>query len=133
LIEPVAFVMSGVHFGDYLGLERPVFEGEYTVIALDIKDHHLNVLGVVHGGVITTLSDTTMGTASFVQARRPLVTVELKISFMRPAFKGRLTAKAKVLKKGEHLVFAACSVFDEEGKEVAVALGTYMIIDQIKR
>lgn len=125
--------MSQIHFGSYLGLGQPVFEGDTTTIGLEVKDHHLNMLGVVHGGVITTLSDTAMGNASFANAKHPLVTVELKVSFMRPAFRGRIEARARVLKKGEHLLFATCTVVDQDGREIAVALGTYMMIDQIKK
>jgi uncharacterized protein (TIGR00369 family) len=133
LKPPSAHALSTEHYGSFIGLESPKFEGDYTIIDLDTQKHHLNQLGVVHGGVMTSMLDTAMGNSCFFLVKKPLVTVELKVSFMRPVFGGKITARARVLKKGEHLIFASASVFDFEGLEVAAALGTYMMVDTLKR
>ena len=79
-----------------------------------------------------TLADNAMGSACQDVAQKNVVTVELKISFMRPVFSGTVTARGRVLKKGEHLLFAECHIFNEGGVQVAVALGTYMMVEELK-
>jgi len=93
----------------------------------------INSLGVVHGGVLTTIADMAMGYACSSLCTLKVVTVELKLSFMKPVFSGKPTAEGKVLKKREHLLFASCAIFDEDGHQVVTALGTYMMVQELKK
>ena len=49
----------------WMSLLGPVYvrhrEGEPTVIGLRIAPHHLNIQGVAHGGMLTTLADNAFG------------------------------------------------------------------------
>lgn len=120
-------------FGHYIGV-RLISAGQGSSIArLNVKKIHTNSLGVVHGGVLTTLADIAMGYACGSLSMQKVVTVELKMSFMRPVYSGKLLAEGKVLKKGEHLLFASCLIFDKDGQQVVAALGTYMMVQELKK
>jgi uncharacterized protein (TIGR00369 family) len=120
------------NFGVYVGLEGYEVVGDRVEVRLPLEEKHLNQLGLAHGGAIATLVDNSMGLACLVTAKRPLVTVEFKVSFIRPARKGVIKATSKVDKLGEHLAFVECEVTDEGGLLVAKAVGTYMMIENAK-
>ncbi len=117
------------NFGVYVGLEGYEVVGDRVEVRLALAEKHLNQLGLAHGGAIATLVDNSMGLACLVAAKQPLVTVEFKVSFIRPASRGILKATSKVDKLGEHLAFVECEVKDEEDILVAKAVGTYMIVN----
>ncbi len=115
------------NFGAFVGLGGYDVLGDTVVVTLPLTAVHMNQLGLAHGGAIATLADNSMGLACLVVAQKPLVTVEFKISFLRPVSRGVLKATAKVDKLGEHLAFVGCQIVDEGGSLVARAFGTYMM------
>ena len=118
------------NFGIYVGLSGYDVVGDKVVVKLALRKKHLNQLGLAHGGAIATLADNSMGLASLVAAGRPLVTVEVNLSYIRPAKRGTLTATSHVYKLGEHLAFVQCDITDDHGLLVARAMGTYMMIEK---
>ena len=119
------------NFGDLVGLRGYEVEDGNVVVPLHVDDRHLNSMGLVHGGMIATLADNSMGIACFLSVGKPLVTVEFKLSFLRPVRKGGLRAKSRVNKIGEHLLFVGCQIDDDSGFLVAEALGTYMTVNNV--
>jgi uncharacterized protein (TIGR00369 family) len=122
---------TGTNFGSYVGINDYRTEGDEVVVTMPVHDRHLNQLGLVHGGAIATLADNSMGSACFLAVQKPAVTVEFKLSFMRPCHGGTLIARSRVNKMGEHLVFVECEVADDRGSAIAKALGTYMIVTKV--
>ena len=72
----------------------------------------------MHGGILCDLADATMGIAfmSTLHGRQSAATAELKINFLRPVWKGRLVAVARVVHRGRRLGFVDCGVCDETGR-----------------
>jgi len=108
---------------------RSVDLGE-AVIELDVTEKLLNASATIHGGVLCTIADTAMGVAfaTMLEKGEALTTLELKINFLRPVWKGKLLAMAKVVKKGKLTGLIECDVLDEHGQLVARAGSTYMAI-----
>jgi len=50
----------------------------------------------------------------------------MKVNFLKPVWKGRLSARGRVRKAGRAVALVECDVLDEEGKAVAYAVGTCM-------
>jgi len=95
----------------------------------DLRQEH----GFLHAGVLMTLADHTCGgaAASTVPAGRDVITVENKISFLRPAAGERVTCRAEVLRSGKSLVFVEATVTAEKGEQrtiVAKASSTLAVI-----
>lgn len=84
--------------------------------------------GHVHGGAVGAVADTAMGYAAFslMPEGAAVVSVEYKISFLRPARGALLLARARVVKPGRTLVFVAAELFavDADGREAACASAT---------
>lgn len=68
--------------------------------------------GFIHGGALMTLADHTCGgaAASVVPEDREVITVENKVSFLRPASGPDLICRADVLRVGRNLVFVEAAV-----------------------
>ena len=80
--------------------------------------------GFVHAGVLMTLADHTCGGAAATVAPdgQDVITVENKVSFLRPATGAVVYCRAEVLRAGKRLVFAEGEVtVEREGKRVIVA------------
>jgi len=117
-------------FMQYLGglnLEK-INDTSYE-FSVEIKEMHLNTGKIVHGGFLSTIADTGMGTATHrVSNDRRCVTINLDMKFITAAKLGeKLKGKVKILKKTRTLVFINCEITNN--KEIIVsASGTWKIL-----
>ena len=117
-------------FMKYLGgldLKR-INDTEYR-FSLEVKEMHLNTGKIAHGGFLSTIADTGMGTAAHqVAGNRRCVTINLDLKFITAAQLGeRLDGKVKILKKTRTLVFINCEI--SNAKDIIVsASGTWKIL-----
>jgi uncharacterized protein (TIGR00369 family) len=97
---------------------------------LDADERHHNPMGSVHGGILADLADAAMGYAviSTLAPDEGFTTVEMKINFLRPAFRGRLRCHARVDSRGRTIVYALADVVNDEGKSVAKATSTSLLV-----
>lgn len=85
--------------------------------------------GIIHGGVIMTALDTTMGFAAMASARgENNVTLELKVNFLEPLDGGIYEVTAKVLRRGLHTIVVDGELRKRGNVLAAKALGTYFIV-----
>ena len=96
-------------------------------MGLDVKPHHKQLNGVVHGGIIAALADTAAGMAAYTVVPRgtAVATVELKINYLEAVPNGRIKADARILRAGRNFVVAECEIFDKRGNLAAKALLTF--------
>jgi uncharacterized protein (TIGR00369 family) len=87
-------------------------------------------MGTLHGGVLCDLADAAMGVAylSTLAEGETFTTLELKISFLRPVWKAKLRARARVAQAGKSVGLVECDVVDERERLVAHASSTCMIL-----
>ena len=95
----------------------------------EVKEMHLNTGKIAHGGYLSTIADTGMGTAAHkVVGDRRCVTINLDIKFIAAAKLGeKLSGKIKILKKTKSLVFINCEISNSKGL-VTSASGTWKIL-----
>src|SRR2546429_1806345 len=82
---------------------------------------HANPMGTLHGGILCDLADAAMGVAyaSTLGEGESFTTLELKINFLKPVWKARLRAEARLVKRGRTVAMVECDVVDEGGSLVA--------------
>ncbi|NMN97028.1 PaaI family thioesterase [Antrihabitans stalactiti] len=89
-----------------------------------------NPVGLIHGGLISTLLDSATASAvhSTLDAGVAFTTLELKVSFMRPVHAGQvLLAHGWVTKPGSRVSFAEADIRDADDRLVATASSTLLI------
>jgi uncharacterized protein (TIGR00369 family) len=149
--EPLAAARAGAQLSglDHL---RALIRGElppppiaslmgFTLISADPGDVQFactpdesvyNPIGLVHGGLVCTLLDSVAGCA--VQSTLPAgigyTSIEIKVNYLRGVHghSGRLTAHGWVTKPGRRVAFAEGDVRDAEGKLIATAASSCLII-----
>jgi uncharacterized protein (TIGR00369 family) len=101
-----------------------------ATFVLDVDERHHNPMGSTHGGVLADLADIAMGYAviSTLAKDETFTTIEMKINFLRPVFKERLRCHARVETRGKTIVYAVADVLNDEGKPVAKAVSTSLIV-----
>lgn len=97
--------------------------------ALSLSDRLTNRRGVLHGGAMATLLDTTLGAAT-ISAMAPeewCATTSLSIQFISGARDGDVRATAEVLRRGKRIAFVRGEARDGDGNLLAVAQGVWHI------
>ena len=87
------------------------------VVGGTVEARHLNINGVVHGGVYATILDTAMGGAVVTMLGEDEVTATtwLYVEFLRPAREGQVLPGARRGRAGgRHLAFVE-GLFDGDG------------------
>ena len=118
-------------FPEVVGTELKSTEEGRAVAILQAEEWHLNAMGAVHGGLISSLIDVSMAEAldTINEEDEQPFTIQITVNYMKPAKPGTLTSTAEVRMGGERvtIVEAELTQDDGDGNEdvVALATGTY--------
>nr|WP_321463014.1 PaaI family thioesterase [uncultured Cohaesibacter sp.] len=100
--------------------------------ALRVGPAHLNHIGSLHGGVITSLLDQTIALEAWNAAgRKPTVTIQMDTRFLGAAREGELiTARAKIRKATRSMIFVDADVTSQEDDLLASATAVMKIMQR---
>lgn len=117
-------------FFRHMGMELTQLSEGYALISFPFQDRLRNSFGTLHGGVIGSLADSAGGVAiRTLVGSQKITTVEFKVNFLSPVQGGELYAEGRVVRKGSSIAVAEVEVRDEAGRSIAVALATYMVLE----
>ena len=120
---------NNINFISHIGgLElKKIDENNYS-FSTNVKKIHLNNGKIAHGGYLSTIADTGMGTAAFLVSNKKCVTISLEIKFISAALLNQtLSGEIKIQKKTKSLVFISCEIFNSENV-VVTASGVWKIL-----
>lgn len=103
---------------------RPVSLGEGEArIELTAGERLHNAMGTVHGGILCDLADIAMGAAlaTVTADGESFTTLQLQMSYFLPVVEGRLSAHARVIRRGRGTAHLECDLEDSESRLVARA------------
>ena len=111
------------------GLELKKFNETHYEFIVEVKEMHLNTGKIAHGGFLSTIADTGMGTAAHrVAGDKRCVTINLDMKFISAGQLGdKLKGIVKILKKTKTLVFISCEISNSIDI-IASASGTWKIL-----
>jgi len=118
------------NWGDVVGYELIEHGPGRVRTQLTLKENHRSPSGVTHGGVISSFVDWSMGGAVFTSLKKGQLTstIEFKINYLSPVKIGEtIFCDAKIKYSGKSHAVIEFHVFREEGKDIAVGVGTYNI------
>jgi uncharacterized protein (TIGR00369 family) len=113
-----------------LGWRALELEPGHVRVRYTAKPEFANPQGAVQGGFLAAMVDDAMGPALFTTlgAEDFAPTIEMKVSFLRPARPGPLIAEGRVVHQTRSLAFLEGTLATEDGDLVAIATATARII-----
>lgn len=117
---------DAVDFRDKIGMVTLERRPGYAKCEIEIKPWHLNVLGVIHGGVLFSLADTVSGTAAAASGEYRVTTVSGNINYLRAGKNtSKITAEAVEVKNGKTFSVCDAKIFDDKGTLLATTTMTF--------
>ena len=89
-------------FSEFLGIDHQPAEAGESRSVLEVQPHHLNRRGVVHGGVLSALLDSTLGAAVISSMPKEwwCATISLSVQYISGGRGERMVATGRVLRRG---------------------------------
>ncbi|MFD1178614.1 PaaI family thioesterase [Paenibacillus puldeungensis] len=116
-------------FGDFLGCEVVEASANKVIMTLDVKPYHLNLIGIVHGGVYATLIDSAMGLLGMiVKPEASVVTTNLNMNYVAKAEEGRIIVTAESVHTSRKSITTQAFARLENGELCAFGTGTFRVI-----
>jgi uncharacterized protein (TIGR00369 family) len=105
-------------------VEQGIVEVEFRA-----REGFRNSTGTIQGGMLAAMLDSTLGPA--LRAALPphdvAPTLELKVSFLRPAYPGRLVGHGRIRHRTRSVAFLEGELRNDAGEVVATASATFRI------
>ena len=126
-LDDVQALVTRAPFHQWLGLTVTAVHDDGIELTAKWRDEWLvnAERGYAHGGVLAALIDLAADWAMVKQTGRGVPTIDLRVDYHRPALRGDLIARGKVIRNGSQFATAEAQVFDADGKLLASGRGTY--------
>jgi acyl-CoA thioesterase len=123
--------VQDIPFLKTLGVSVRDIAEKHAEMTVTIDDRHLNYMGTVHGGLISALVDTVcFFPKPLIPSGLKLTTVDLNVSYVRPALKGdTLVARSELLHLGRRTARLSVKVTDQDHGLVAYGTATLMVLN----
>jgi uncharacterized protein (TIGR00369 family) len=117
----VAAAVNGSPYYQHVRMRVREYDDTGSVMEMDVIPEHKNLWGTVHGGVIAGLIDSSCGTATarVLGPDEAVVTLDLKVQFLKPIREGKFIARGRVVHRSRRFIHAESEIFDSENNLVA--------------
>lgn len=120
-------------FWGLVGCEIASLSERQAVVALDIEPRHLNLIGIVHGGVYATMIDSAMGLAAMMaRPQDNIVTSGLNLHYVAPTGSGRMIVTADIAHQSRKTITVQARARTEAGELLALGTGSFRVIGERK-
>jgi uncharacterized protein (TIGR00369 family) len=118
--------------GVMLGWQALDLRPGYVRVRYEAREAFYNPQGAVQGGFLAAMLDDAMGPAAFtlLEEGRFAPTLEMKVSFLRPARAGALIAEGSVVHQSRRFIHVEGKLRTEDGELVATATATLVVQQQ---
>jgi len=113
-----------------LNMKLVDLEPGYALLELPFRKEITHSGGVVQGGIITTLADSSIAHAAVAALEDEAfstTTIELKINFIRSATGGVFQSEARLIHLGRRTAVGEAEITNDQGKLVAKCLSSLLI------
>jgi len=124
-------------FSQLMGMEIVELEPGRARISMSWREDLCQPAGILHGGAIASLVDTSIAHSILLTPEHRairdehggrLVSVDLRIKYLRPVSSGLVLCDARVVRMGRQIIHADAVVTAPDGKEVALGDSIYMMV-----
>ena len=146
VLNQVRNVYERLPFNQLLGLEVDHLEAERAGFRFDRRDELVGnfIQGILHGGVISAVLDTTGGMMATVSALGRMQangstaeemaasfarygTIDMRVDYLRPGRGERFVSSAAIMRTGRTVAVTRMELSNEAGDLIAVGAGAYKI------
>ena len=129
-LEDIKGRVANSAFHRWAGMELVSVGGGRADIALDLEEHHFNPQGIVHGGILAAVADTSIGLAlrSMLPAGMTHRTAQLNVHFLSKGEGNRVVARGRSLHLGQRMGYGEAEVYDGVGRLLARASATFIVL-----
>ncbi len=102
---------------------------------IELDQRHLSIAERVHGGVLASMLDTTLGGAVFagIPKGKGCATLSFNINFFRPVKAGKLTCTARIANITRQTAYATGEIHDDRGRLIASASATFFLTPTVEQ
>jgi uncharacterized protein (TIGR00369 family) len=129
LLQTLRTAVARSTFHSWAGIQVVDARSGSVTVSMTVTEQHVNLQGLVHGGMLAVLADTACGLSirSAIEPGRLHITSDLDIHFLAPARPGVLSGRGRAVKIGRSLAFAEASIEDADGKLLARAQSRFSV------
>jgi uncharacterized protein (TIGR00369 family) len=122
--------MAATDFYRWSGITLEAASQGEVELSIDVRANHMNLQGMLHGGMMATLADTATGLAvrTVLEPGTRYVTVQLGVNFLAPGKPGRVVARGRVVRAGRQMAYAEADIVDSEDRLLARAQSSLAIV-----
>ncbi|MGF7046017.1 uncharacterized protein (TIGR00369 family) [Paenibacillus sp. DS2015] len=118
-------------FWGFVGCEFEELSEQKVIVSIDIKPHHLNLIGILHGGVHATLIDSAMGLVAMIaRPQENVVTSNLTMNYVAPIANGKVFVTAEIIHSSRKMISTQAFARSENGDLCAFGTGTFRVINK---
>ncbi|WP_246054438.1 PaaI family thioesterase [Paenibacillus anaericanus] len=115
-------------FWGLLGLRMLSADSKLVELGLTVNESHLNSMGIVHGGVLSSMMDQAMGTlVTAIKNGSQGVTTHLNVNFLSAMRSGELIASAYPLHETHRTMTLRSEVRGEDGTLACISTATFRL------
>ena len=103
-------------------------EEMWAEIGFEAKEWSRNPYGGVHGGVIASIIDTSMGLTCATYSNKYVSTTDLSVSYLKPMMNVHYKIRVEITQVGSRMIRCMAKVFDaESGMLCATGMGSFIM------
>lgn len=104
------------NFLEYIGCIVESSEKDGASLSIEIREEHLQHMGHIHGGVISTLADNTgwFVLEPHLTKKQTAMTQELTVNYLYPGKGERLISRGKLVKLGKRTAFVTVELYCDD-------------------
>jgi len=122
-LPPPSFVASGARI---LSFES----GRSIKLIFPVREDQANPIGTLQGGILCSFFDDAFGTLSFASLRKPCVSIDMAVNFIRPIRPGEgLIISAEFKAKSKKLIHLYAEARNGKVKLAATATSNLMVYE----
>jgi len=122
-MDDIKRFLENDRFAKHLGIEMLEYGQGRAKARMEVKQHHLNSAGMLHGGAIFALADAVFSAASNSHGTLA-VAINVSISYFKAVKSGVLIAEADEASINPRLATYSITVIDDKGNKIALFQGT---------
>jgi uncharacterized protein (TIGR00369 family) len=103
------------------------YPGDECIVAFDALPPLFNPQGTLHGGILATAMDVSIGHLLHHRAGAG-ATLEMKIQYIAPIKTGLVTCRASFLRQGRNISYLQSQAFRSDGALAAHATATWKLL-----